>query len=168
MKLSTLGAVSAALAISAIAGAQAKSNSEVGLSARFGLFLPTNQNTNSTLGTGLLSFGVDFRLDPRTPRLFGLDSNLALSVDYFRRDQYGNIPVTLNYVARTGQYFFTVGAGVGFESLPIRDYTGFAYTAAVGYTLPTTSSLPIFVEAKFLGADRSQIDGVGLYLGLRF
>ena len=168
MKLSTLGAVTAALAISAVAGAQARTNSEVGAAVRIGLFLPTDTKTNDVAGTGFLSFGVDYRFDVKTPRVLGLQGNIVLSLDYYRRDDYGNIPLTLNYVGRTGRYFFNLGAGVGFESLPVRDYTGFAYTAGIGYDIPSTSTLPIFVQAKFLGSDRSQLDGVGLYVGVRF
>ena len=168
MKLSTLGAVTAALAISAVAGAQARTNSQVGVSLRLGAVFPTDTSTNDDAGTGFLSFGADYRLDPRTPRLFGLESNLAVSVDYFRRDDYGNIPVTLNYVARSGRYFFNIGAGVGFENLPDKSVTGFAYQAGIGYELPTSSSLPVFFQVKFLGADRSKVNAVGAYVGVRF
>ena len=168
MKLSTLGAVTAALAVSAAAGAQAQSNTQVGASVRFGLFLPTNQATNDDVGTGLIAFGVDYRLDPRTPRLLGLTSNLSISIDYYRRDEFGNIPVLINYIARTGQFSFGIGAGVGFETLPDRDRTGFAYDASISYDIPSTSTLPIYLQAKFLGAERSRLDGVGLYVGLRF
>ena len=31
-----------------------------------------------------------------------------------------------------------------------------------------TRPVPIFLEAKFLGADRSAVDGVGVYVGVRF
>ncbi len=168
MKLSTLGAVTTALAISAVAGAQARTDSQVGVGVRIGVLFPTDTTTNDQVGTGLITFGADYRLDLKTPRLLGLESNLALSLDYFRRDDYGNIPVTLNYVARTGRYFFTLGAGVGFESLPDKDVAGFAYSASIGYDIPSSSTLPIFVQAKFLGADRSKVDGVGLYVGVRF
>lgn len=168
MKLSTLGAVTAALAISAVAGAQARSSSQVGVSIRAGAVFPTDTSTNDDAGTGFFSFGVDYRLDPRLPRIFGLESNLAVSVDYFRRDDYGNIPITLNYFGATGRYFFTVGAGVGFENIPGKSVAGFAYEAGIGYELPTTSSLPVFLQVKFLGADRSKINGVGAYVGVRF
>ena len=168
MKLSTLGAVIAALAISAVAGAQVRTSSQAGVSLRLGALFPTDTSTIDKSGTGLIAFGADLRLDPRTPRLGGLESNLSVSIDYYRRDDTGSIPVLLNYVARSGRYFFNLGAGVAFESIPGKDVAGFGYSAGVGYELPTSSSLPVFLQVKFLGADRSKVNGFGAYVGVRF
>ena len=169
MKLSTIGAATAALALCAVAGAQARPYQPIGASVRVGLFLPTNSSTNDDIGTAFVAFGADYRLVGfKLPRVFGLESYLKGSVDYYRRDDTGNIPVLLNYVGASGQYYFQLGAGVGFETVKDDSKTGFAYTAGVGYNVPSTSRLPIFLQANFFGADRSRVNGFGLFAGIRF
>ena len=168
MKLSTLGSATAALALCAAAGAQTTTYQPVGASVRIGAFLPANSTTNKELGTAIFAFGADYRLASRTPRLFGLESYLEGSVDYYRRDETGAIPILLNYVATSGQYYFKVGAGVSFESFPGDDFAGFGYQLGAGYNIPSTSRLPLFLQASFFGADRSRVNGFGLYVGARF
>ena len=168
MKLSTLGAAIAAFAVCAAAGAQTTPYQPIGASVRLGVFLPTNNRTNDVVGSGFFAFGADYRLNFKSPRLIGLDSYVEGSVDYYRRDNTGAIPVLLNYVVTTGQYFFKVGAGVSFQSLPGDDKAGFGYQFAGGYNIPSTSRLPIFVQASFFGADRSRVNGVGLFVGTKF
>lgn len=168
MKLSTFGAVSAALALCAVAGAQTTPYQPIGASVRLGAFFPVNSSTSNAVGDGFFAFGADYRLAARTPFLFGLRSHLSASVDYFHHDDYGNIPVLLNYVADAGSYYFQVGAGVGFESLPEGDKTGFAYEVGVGYNVPTSSRLPVFLQAEFFGSDRSRVNGIGAFVGVRF
>ena len=169
MKLSTFGAVSAAFAVSAAACAQTpKPYQQIGVALRAGVYLPTNETTVGDVGSGIFAFGGDYRLSVKTPSLSGLQSHLGISVDYFRRNEIGNIPVLLNYVATTGQYSFQAGAGVGFSSLRSGDRTTFAYDLGVGYDLPVNSTLPVFVQATFFGSDFAQTNGFGLYVGVRF
>ena len=168
MKLSTLGAVTAAFALCAAAGAQTTPYQPVGASVRLGIFLPTSSRTNDDAGSGFFAFGADYRLNFKSPRLVGLDSYFEGSLDYYRRDDTGAIPILLNYVVTSGQFFFKVGAGVSFQSLPDDDKTGFGYQVGAGYTIPSTSRLPVFLQASFLGADRSRLNGFGLYVGTRF
>lgn len=167
MKLSTLGAVTAALALCAAAGAQT-SAAPIGASVRLGIFLPTNKTTSDVAGSGFLAFGADYRLGYKPPTVGAFTSAASISVDYFQRDDYGNIPILLNYLAIKDQWTFSVGAGVGFASLPGKNDTKFAYQFGAAYDLTTTSSYPIFVEAKFFGSEQSRLNGVGLYAGVRF
>ena len=168
MKLSTLGAAIAAFAVCAAAGAQTTPYEPIGASVRLGIFLPTNSQTNDNVGSGFFAFGADYRLGVKSPRLIGLDSYIDGSVDYFRRNETGAIPVLVNYNVTSGQYFFKVGIGVSFQSLPGDDKAGFGYQVGAGYTIPSTSRLPVFVQASFFGADRSQVNGFGLFVGTRF
>ena len=169
MKLSTLGAVTAAIAISAVAGAQtSKPYEQIGVSFRAGVLFPTNKSTTDDIGTSLFAFGADYRLNARTPNVGSLKTHLSLSVDYYRRDDVGNIPVLINFVGETGNYFFQAGAGVGFSTLPAGDHTTFTYDVGVGYVLPVKATLPVFVQANFFGSDFSRVNGIGLYAGVRF
>ena len=168
MKLSTFGAATAAFAVCAAAGAQTTPYEPVGASVRLGVFLPTNSRTNDVTGSGFFAFGADYRLNVKSPRLIGLDSYIDGSVDYYRRDDTGAIPLLLNYNVTSGQFFFKIGAGVSFQSLPEGDKTGFGYQVGLGYTIPSTSRLPVFLQASFFGADRSRVNGFGLFVGTRF
>lgn len=165
MKLSTIGAAFAAFALCAVAGAQT-TNAPVGAAVRLGFFVPTNDDVNGSF----VAFGADYNLTKyQAPfRIKGFASSITGSVDYYRRDDYGNIPVLLNYVAKKGDYAFSVGAGVGFGTEPGRSDANFAYQASVTYDLPTNSEIPFFFQGKFLGSDRSALDGFGFYVGVRF
>ncbi len=168
MKLPTLGAVTAALAVCAVAGAQTKPYLPIGVNLRLGGLVFSNQTSDGDTGSGAFAFGADYALTARTPRLLGYDSHLSLSVDYYRHGDTGNIPVLLNYVATSGRYYAELGAGIGFESQPGHDETGFAYEGGIGYNVPSSSSLPIFLQANFFGADRFHLNGFAFFVGVKF
>lgn len=169
MKLSSLGAVSAALALCAVAGAQTTDPAPIGGSVRLGVFFPTNSATSDIAGSGFFAFGADYRLTLKAPTFGGFASGTSISVDYFSRDDYGNIPVLLNYLAMKGKYTLSVGAGVGFTSLPGgSDDAKFAYQIGISYDFTTTSAYPIFGEIKFMGSEESKVNGVGAFVGVRF
>jgi len=167
MKISTLGAVSAAFALCAVAGAQTAA-APVGASLRLGVFLPTNQDTIDATSSAIFAFGADYKLAYKPPTLGGYVSGSSLSVDYFNKDNYGNIPVLLNYLAMKDSWTLSVGAGVGFASLPSGNTTKFAYQVGLAYDLPVSSGTPFFVEGKFFGSENSRLNGFGVYVGLKF
>ena len=80
--------------------------------------MPTDSTTSDIVGTGLFAFGADYRLAYKPPTFGSFASGASVSVDYFDRDDYGNIPVLLNYLAIKDSWTFSVGAGVGFTSIP--------------------------------------------------
>jgi len=171
MKLTTLGAISAALAVSAVAGAQ-DNVKPIGLSLRAGVFLPTNSGTADVAGTGFFAFGAEYLLTYKPPTFLinGATSGLSVSVDYYRRDDYGNIPILANYILAKNRFAFSAGVGVGFTTLPSGSDSDvkFAYQVGVEYDLPTTGSLPIFLSAKYFGSENNRLNGVGLYAGIKF
>ncbi len=167
MKISTLGAVSAAFALCAVAGAQTKV-APLGASVRLGVFLPTNETTIDATSNAVFAFGADYKLTYKPPTLGGYVSGSSLSVDYFNKGDYGNIPVLLNYLAMKDSWTLSVGAGVGFASLPSGNDTKFAYQVGLAYDLPVSSTTPIFIEGKFFGSEDSRLNGFGVYLGIKF
>lgn len=166
MKLSTLGAVSAAFVLCAAAGAQT-ANAPLGASLRLGLVLPTNSSTVDDAGSSMFGFGVDYKLT-KLPSIGGLSSGLGVSVDYFSRGDYSNVPLLVNYTLTKNRFSVFAGVGVAFTSLPGKNDTKFGYQAGISYDLPTASSTPLFVQAGFFGTEQSKLNGVGLYLGYRF
>lgn len=171
MKRTTLGAVGAALAVCATASAQDPGVKPIGISLRAGVFLPTNGDTADVIGTGFFAFGAEYTLAYKPPTLFqGTTSSATLSVDYFRREDYGNIPVLLNYAVASGRFTYSLGVGVGFTTLPNSDDSDvkFAYQLGVEFAVPNTGTLPLFVSAKYFGSENNRLNGIGLYAGVKF
>lgn len=166
MKITTLGAISAVLAVSAVAGAQTVK--PAGVSLRAGVFFPTNDSTRDATSDSFFAFGADYKLTDLSLSVPGYRSSLSLSVDYYSRNDFSNIPVLVNYVGRSGRFGWEAGVGVGFSSLPSGDDTKFAYGAGVSYDITSGAQLPLFVSAKFFGTESDKLNGVGVYLGIRF
>ena len=165
MKLSTFGAVSAAIALCAVAGAQT-SSAPLGASVRLGLVLPTNQDTIDATGSGLFAFGADYKLSLKLPTFGDFKSSTSISFDYFVRDDYGNLPLLANYILTKDRFSIFAGVGVGFTTLPGGNDTKFAYQAGLSYDLPTAS--PVYLQASFFGTEQSKLNAVGLFVGYRF
>jgi hypothetical protein len=163
-----LGLSTLCLAASAgLAQAQTSTVEPVGVSIRGGVFLPTSSDLNGR-GNEFVAFGVEYKLfniespDPK------IKTSVSFSLDYFARDDVSSIPFMANYVIRQQDIFGSVGVGFGLNRANGNDYSDFEYQVGVGYSFEHLGALPLFLEAKFWGSDRSEFDGVGLYAGLRF
>lgn len=167
MKTMTLGAVSAAFALCAVASAQSPAT-PLGLKLRVGAFFPTNESTTDATSNALFAFGAEYRLSLGAPSFGQFVGGTSVSVDYFQKNDYGMIPVLLNYVGTRGPLSLSAGVGVGFASLPGANTSKFAYQLGAAYDFPTSSSVPIFVEGKFFGSEQSRLNGFGLYVGIRY
>ncbi|RYG22399.1 hypothetical protein EON82_17230 [bacterium] len=168
MKTTTLGAISAAFALCAVAGAQT-SVQPLGIKLRVGAFLPTNESTVDATSNALFAFGAEYRLQSITLPSFGeFVGGASVSVDYFNKNDFGMIPVLFNYVGTRGPLSLSAGVGVGFASLPGANDSKFAYQLGAAYDLSVSSSVPIFVEGKFFGSEQSRLNGFGVYVGIRF
>ena len=167
MKTMTLGAVSAAFALCAVAGAQLPAR-PLGIKLRVGAFLPTNQSTIDNTSQAMFAFGAEYKTSLGLPSFGDFVGSSSISVDYFHKNDYGMIPVLFNYVGTNGRLSVSAGIGVGFTSLPGADSSKFAYQVGAAYDLPASSSVPIFVEAKFFGSEQSRLNGFGVYVGVRF
>lgn len=150
----------------AAASAQVQTYSPVGLSVRFGGFVPT-----SSYGTGIgkdwLAFGAEFNV-VKIASSAGSSSHLTLSVDDLFHSSASEYPLLLNYKVHSGDVFGSVGAGVSFVNGGGNTSSEFAYQAGVGYDFKEMDALRPFIEAKFWGNGQSKYDGFGFYVGLRF
>jgi hypothetical protein len=167
MKTMTLGAVSAALALCAVAGAQSPVQ-PLGIKLRLGAFFPTNESTTDATSNTLFAFGAEYKLSLGAPSFGEFVGGTSVSADYFQKNDYGMIPVLLNYVGTRGPLSLSAGVGVGFVSLPGTNSSKFAYQLGAAYDFPSSSNVPLFVEGKFFGSEQSRLNGFGLYVGVRF
>ncbi len=156
--------VTMALAMPMVAAAQAPN--PIGVTLRAGPFFPLNSNARSN-ATVWPAIGGEMRFMSLGTKSY-TNNWLSVSVDWMGRGNWSQTPVLVNYVSHSGQVFFDAGAGVGFASEPSSSGTDFAYQAGIGYEFPTTSPSIIFVEAKYWGSDRTELDGFAAYIGVRF
>lgn len=151
----------------------AQETKPIGLTARVGVFFPTQDNAKNA-GKQWFAGGVEYKLgDLKLPNMStDYAAYYTVSVDLYSKGDFRHVPVLLNYVGRLqeGIYYFA-GAGVGFEREPIvggkKNNTAFSYQAGAGYEF-TKSSLPLFVEAKYVGCSKSSVNGFGVFVGARF
>jgi hypothetical protein len=158
------------LALVACASAQEPAK-PTGLSIRAGVFIPTDTNTRRG-GSGWFSAGVEYKMWERQGMMAGQSDQITISLDYAAKNNFRIVPLLANYVHHTGPVFITGGLGVSFSRRPIgggmvEDRTRFGYQVGVGYEF-ATSQFPLFLEAKFMGNDRAELNGFGIYAGARF
>jgi len=171
MKTSTItkiGTVAVAAASISLAGAQ--SNGATGLSARIGVFLPTN-SLGSDLGTAWTAFGLDYKISTLSASVpgVGTQSYFGISADYYSFGGDNDLPVALTYNLRQGPVVFSAGIGPDFRNAG--DLTGngvgLGEQVAVAYDLGS-GSVPLFIEAKYFFSSRPELNGAAVYLGVRF
>lgn len=171
-KVLSLAFAAAFVAIGAVS-ATAQESKPLGLSVRAGLFWPSERFTRDNSSDQWFAFGLEYKLkDLQVPGVGGQSGNhLSVSIDYFNRSDFSNLPVLVNYTGRFNQFYYVVGAGVGFtkKEKPLggtQSNTAFAYQTGIGYEFG--SRTPVFIEAKYIGSSQSKLSGVGLFGGVRF
>jgi len=174
MKVKALGQFAMLGVLACSAGASfAQETKPVGLSLRAGLVWPT---TKAARDEGKTWFGVG--LDYKIGNLgFGSENMkfsaaYGVSFDVFSKGDFSAIPITLNYIGRSDQLYYSVGAGVSFVKFPVssvetRRETKFAYQFSVGYDFNRTGN-PIFVEVRYFGNAESRLAAFGGFVGIRF
>ncbi|MBL8048326.1 MAG: outer membrane beta-barrel protein [Chthonomonas sp.] len=147
----------------------------MGLSARAGFFFPTAQRAKQA-GKTWFGFGVDYKLgDLKFASETGQAASYGISVDFTSKNDFRQTPIVGYYRASLqDNIYYVVGAGLNFTqelsggSTPSRDNkTGIAYQVGLGMDLKG-QSLPLFIEAKYMGSSRSKLNGLGFFGGIRF
>ncbi|CAN5414866.1 hypothetical protein BH11ARM1_BH11ARM1_04440 [soil metagenome] len=166
-KTSIVALVAAIVGVAAIAPAQGMMDAHkpTGLSARIGVFFPTDSAAGRT---GWFAIGMDYRI---AEVMSGMNrDSYSVSLDYAGHNNFRTVPLLVNATRHMGQVYITGGLGVSFSKRPVglntESKTEFAYTAGIGYEFQ--GELPIFVEARYLGNGRSELSGAVLSAGFRF
>jgi hypothetical protein len=166
-------AIFAAAAVAALAvPASAQYTSTEGVSVRAGVFFPadTGAQNESDLWMG---FGVDYKL-PGDRYSYGrrqAAKTYTISADWYGSGNYANMPVLVNVVNRSGESYWSAGAGIGFVRTPIEggSSTGSKFTFQLSYGREAVrQGRQSFFEARYWGSAESQLRGFGVYAGLRF
>lgn len=158
--------IASAVAAASISLAQ----SNLGASIRYGYFYPSNGQAQFS-GKTWTVFGGDLRFR-QWNMTNGGGNFLSLSLDATEKQDYRNLPITLNYGVMRGDLYGFAGAGVAFTKLRIsasetEEATKFAYQFGIGYNF-RQGNLPLFLEVKWMGNSESQLSGWGVFGGVRF
>lgn len=142
-------------------------------SVRAGAFFPSDRDARNQSNTWF-TIGVEFRLgelnlgmeqDPASQSFY------SVSADYYGSGDFSAVPILVNYIGHTNQFYYTVGAGVAFSRQPViggtSDKAEFAYQLGVGYDF-AESATPFFAEARYFGNANSRLNGFALTVGIRF
>jgi hypothetical protein len=171
----TARTVIAVAAAALAAPAFAQYQKPLGISVRAGLFFPSNAGARDQEGQTWFTVGADYKikdlnLGANAP---GYGGALHLSVDYYGKGGFNNVPVMLNYIGRVeGGFYYGLGAGIGFTRVPKlggghANDEDFVYGFTAGYDF-VRSATPLFVEAKYFGSNESQLNGFAIVGGVRF
>lgn len=151
-----------------------------GVSLRAGALFPTKKETRDKTGETLFVGGIDWRFyninfgycDPCQ------SAHLSLSADiYTKSSKHRNIPVLINLVGQSGQFFYSAGVGVGFGRIINRTLstnnncvfeskTNFAYRLGVGWEFCGGKN-PWFVEGAYYGSGKTELNGAAVLVGVR-
>ena len=164
--------VSAGLVLGAAVPALAQEVKPVGLSARVGVFLPSDRTTKNRSSDAWFGLGVDYKLKDMPSSVEGRSNALTVSLDYAAKNNYRSLPLILNYQVRQNEMYFFGGVGVSATRVDNGVFgtdssTTFAYQLGLGFDF-ASGPTPLFVEGKFLGNEKSELNAFGLFVGVRF
>jgi hypothetical protein len=160
-----------AVAVGAAGMANAQTNGPSGISARIGVFFPTDDFARN-VGDQWFMFGADYKLNRYSvdaPTASTL-SFLSISADYYEKDDLRAIPVALNYNVRSGQIVYSAGLGVDFVRIPSDNTIGLSGQLGITYEFANANAPvnPFFVQAKYFFSSKSELNGFGVFAGYRF
>ncbi|MCW5937383.1 MAG: hypothetical protein KIT11_08770 [Fimbriimonadaceae bacterium] len=173
MKKTAITLAAVALGVMLAAPAAAQYEKPLGLSARLGLFFPTNGDARDEEGRSWFAGGLEYKIrDLNYGSSNQMSASLTISADYYGKGDFSNIPLQLNWVARSQQVYYGAGAGVGFTHIKggrnqDSNDVDFTFNLVVGYDF-VRSSTPFFIEGRYWGSNESQLNGFGVYAGVRF
>lgn len=153
--------------LGAAVSANAQTSTSTGLSARMGVFSPTDKATRAATEDGWFGFGVDYKLGQKLP--MAPMGELGFSLDYSSKGGTRIIPLSLNYKVKQDKFYVFGGVGASLVHPDGgKSDTLFGYQLGAGMDFAQQGGIPLFLEAKFLGTEKSEYNGFGFYAGVRF
>lgn len=166
VKLGLAAVASAALIVPAMAQYDAK---PMGLSVRAGIFLAQGDGKKFE-GQNWFTIGMEKKMRDIASDNPDYNAHWSLSLDYYGKGGFSNVPLLYNYVGRNPDFYYSAGAGVGFgrtQSGASDSTVDFNYQLSIGRDLNFGGS-PMFVEARYFGSGRTALSGFAAVVGIRF
>lgn len=164
--------VGAALVFGAAVPALAQDTKPLGISGRIGLLFPHDRTTRNNSDDVWFTAGVDYKYKEFATGVEGRTNAITFSLDYAAKNDYRTVPLLVNYQVSSNDFYYFGGIGISFSRIDRGVFgtdsdTTFAYQLGAGYDF-RGGETPLFVEAKFLGNEKSELNAFGLYAGIRF
>lgn len=164
------GSAAAAIACAAVGWGQ--DSRPVGFSLRLGQFAPQGRDARAE-GEQWFTVGIDVKL-MELSRKADERNYVSLSVDFADRGRFQTVPVQVNWVSRTRSWYYFVGAGAAYTTVPKPvgpdieedESVQFAYQIGFGYDFERQRS-PLFLEAKYMGNRQDKLNGFVVSVGVR-
>lgn len=137
-----------------------------GVSVRAGIYYATGA-AKAAEGQNWFTIGVDYKLGSLGYSSDGYNANYSLSVDYYGKGSYSNMPILLNYTGRTDGFYYTAGAGLAFVHMPGNSDMEFGYQFAIGKDFDLGKQ-PVFLEVRYFGTSQDELNGFSISAGIRF
>ena len=165
----TAGMAGLGLALAGQAGAQVVK--PLGLSLRAGVLFPSDSGFRNK-SNSVFAYGIDYKIQGlNLGGAPGMNDALSISLDHYEQGSYRATPIMLNMVTYQNQMYIIYGAGITSTSRPVAggtsNKTSFGYDFGVGYNFQSGVT-PSFLEARFFGSSTSELNGIGVYAGVRF
>ncbi len=167
-KLGTISAVAATLmACSSVMGQATK---PMGLSVGAGVFFPSSSAGRAESKNWFI-IGADYQIKSANLTAAGnATSTASISVDYSNKGSFQNLPVMVNITSHNSELYYKLGVGFGFARIPngatTDSSTNFMYSLGGGYNFEQGRS-PLFVEARYLGCSKADLNGFAVMVGVR-
>ncbi len=170
MKKAKLFGAVALLAL--VSTANAQYNKPSGIAIRGGLFFPSDATAKAE-GKTWFGVGLDYKTKDVEFEAMrgGYDTSYTISVDYYSKGDYSNMPIMLNYVSRRDNFYYGGGAGLGYAKTPTAGGTStnteMTYQFSVGFEFQK-GTMPFFIEGRYWGCAESALTGTAIYAGIKF
>ncbi len=147
-------------------------NKPLGLSVRAGIFWTSSDAAKAVEGNRWFLGGLEYKLGDLKYGSDGMNSSYSVSLDYYGKGGWSSAPVLFNVVARQSALYYSAGIGFAFtktysNGVSNGSNTDFAYQFTLGYDL-VKGQQPLFIEGKYFGSGRPDLNGIALAVGIRF
>ncbi len=149
--------------------AMAQYSKPTGISVHAGLFFTNSDTANSIEGRTWFIMGGEYKLGDLT--YGGQQATYEIAVDYIGKGSFSSVPLFLHYTLRNQDFYYGVGAGPAFnhynDGVTQGTSTDFGFSLTVGHDL-NVAKTPSFIEVKYFGGSRRELNGFGVVAGVRF
>jgi len=162
--------IAAALSAVLVVPAMAQYEKPMNISVRAGWFMAQGDGKKAE-GQNWFTMGAELKLKDIPSANPDNLAHWSLSIDYYGKGSFANVPVLYNYVGRHPDFYYSVGAGVGFGKRNTPTGTDssidFNYQLSVGKDF-NFSGNALFAEFRYFGNNRDALAGFSLVGGIRF
>ena len=163
-RFAKFGVMSLILGCAAFASAQVDTKT---LTIRAGVFLPANGDAADN-GKTWTSLGADVKVVPFAINSKSTNGYYSVSLDYYEKNDWRSIPLTINYNVVEGKLVYFGGLGVSSTKIAGAGER-LVSTGTVGatYELGAYAAHDFTFTAKYFFTSRAEFNGFGFYVGVK-